>query len=141
MHLADEDIESWIGQRDASAPRTERRGLIEGHLLGARRKHQARKGMDRVGLVANRDPDIGARLNDRQGFGAGRHTPGAHALEPGTDIVGRDEVHDAGGLGDDAEPAVPWFRADHGDQHDRQDSPRGHPEMRTVETLHDCCLQ
>ena len=107
MHLADEDVEPWIGQRDASAPGPEGRGLIEGHLLGARRIQQARERVDRVGLVAHRDPDVGARLNDRQRLGAGRYTPGADALEPRPDIVGRDEVHDAGGMGDATEPAVP----------------------------------
>jgi hypothetical protein len=89
--------------------------------------------MDRVRLVANRDPDIGARLNDGERLGAGRDTPGAHALEPRPDVVGGDEVHDAGGPGNAAEPALRRSGDNEGDHDERQGAADGPAGMTTDE--------
>ena len=57
---------------------------------------------------------------------ASLHASGAYALEPRSDVVGSDEVDEAGGVDETAQPNAPGARSGKPDEHDQTDNDHAH---------------
>src|SRR5262249_30609869 len=127
---------SRIVQRDGPAVRPEGRRLVERHVLRARRVDEAREGVDGAALITDRDPNVGAWVDDRERLRAGLYASAADAFEPRPDIVGGDEVDNAGGVNETAQEVDPRAGPGKTGEHDQTDSERTYPRRRPEITFH-----
>jgi hypothetical protein len=90
--------------------------------------------MHRAALVAHRNLDVGARVDDGERLRAGLDATGADALEPRSHIVGRDEVDHAGGVDEACRPGA--LRASPGENDEPGQNKEAHMRRGSHRAFH-----
>ena len=90
--------------------------------------------MDCAALIADGNLDVGARADHGERLRPGLHAASANAFEPWSDVVGGDEIDNAGGVDEATQPAVPHASPGKNDGQDQHGE--AHPHRRYDRAFH-----